>query len=68
MRSRNFGINNYTSLKEKAGRLKWVNESRLEHFCLFGKSGFTEAMIRQAGAEGVVLFTKDKIKTQPSFS
>lgn len=57
------GVNIYAALKEKAQRVKWGNENRAQHFCMFSKSGFTEAMIKQASEEGVVLFTKDKIKT-----
>ena len=54
------GINIYATLKEKAKKVKWGNENRSQHFCLFSKSGFTEAMIKQAKAEGVALFNQDK--------
>jgi AAA+ ATPase superfamily predicted ATPase len=57
------GINIYAALKEKAKKVKWGDENRSQHFCLFSKSGFTEAMINQAREEGVVLFIKDEIKT-----
>jgi AAA+ ATPase superfamily predicted ATPase len=56
------GINIYAALIEKAKKVKWGNENRSQHFCLFSKSGFTEAMIKQARAEGVVLFIQDKLK------
>ncbi len=55
------GINIYAALKEKARKVKWGNEYRSQHFCLFSKSGFTEAMIKQAKSEGVTLFNQDKI-------
>ena len=55
-----FGTNIEASLKEKADKVKWGYEYRAQHFCLFSESGFTEAMIKLAGAEGVVLFDKDK--------
>jgi len=54
------GTNIYTALKEKANNVKWGNENRTQHFCLLSKSGYTEAMIKLASAEGVVLFNKDK--------
>jgi hypothetical protein len=43
--------------------VKWGDENRSEHFCLFSKSGFTGAMVKQASVEGVVLFIQDKLKT-----
>ena len=55
------GTNIYAALKEKAKMVKWENENRLQHFCLFSKSGFTDAMIKQAEAEGVILFKHDQI-------
>ena len=57
------GINIYGALKEKAKKVKWGNENRSQHFCLFSKSGFTGAMLRQARADGVVLFIRDKIRS-----
>jgi AAA+ ATPase superfamily predicted ATPase len=57
------GINIYAALKEKAKKVKWGNENRSQHFCLFSKNGFTEAMLRQAKADGVVLFIQGKIKS-----
>ena len=57
------GINIYSTLKEKAGKVKWGNENRSQHFCLFSKSGFTDAMIKQAKAEGAALFLQDKMQT-----
>jgi len=54
------GTNIYAALKEKANKVNWGNETRVQHFCLFSKSGYTEAMIKLAHTEGVVLFNKDK--------
>jgi AAA+ ATPase superfamily predicted ATPase len=62
------GINIFASLKEKSKKVKWGTANRSEYFCLFSKSGFTEAMINQARSEGVVLFTQDKVETAPKFS
>jgi AAA+ ATPase superfamily predicted ATPase len=62
------GINIFASLKEKAKKVEWGTANRSEHFCLFSKSGFTEAMINQASAEGVALFTQDKVETSLNFS
>lgn len=60
-RNKPVGINIYAKLNEKASKVNWGNENRLQHFCLFSKSGFTAAMIKQAKADGVILFKKDKI-------
>jgi len=60
-RNKPVGINIYTALKDKAQKVKWGNENRSQYFCLFSKSGFTEAMIQQAKTDRVVLFHKDKI-------
>jgi uncharacterized protein len=55
------GINIYSALMENTAKVKWGNENRFQYFCLFSKSGFTEAMIKQAKVERVVLFVQDKM-------
>lgn len=53
------GIDIYEALKEKARRVAWGSPARKEYFCLFSKKGFTEAMLKRAKDEGVVLFKED---------
>jgi len=50
------GLDLYEALKEKARKVVWGKPARSEFFCLFSKKGFTEAMIKRARQEGVVLF------------
>lgn len=53
------GIDIYEALKEKARQVAWGSQERKEYFCLFSKMGFTEAMLKRAKEEGVVLFKED---------
>jgi AAA+ ATPase superfamily predicted ATPase len=53
------GVDIYDALKNKAKKVKWGNKNRKEAYCLFSKKGFTDAMIRMAKEEGVMLFTGD---------
>jgi hypothetical protein len=53
------GVDIYEALKVKAQRVEWGKRDRKEFFCLFSKKGFTEAMIKMAKREGVVLFKED---------
>jgi AAA+ ATPase superfamily predicted ATPase len=53
------GINIYEALRSKATRVTWGKKGRKEHYCLFSKSGFTQAMIERADSDGVVLFEND---------
>lgn len=54
------GTDIYENLKRKA---KWVEtggiKGRKEFYCLFSKKGFTEAMMKKAKEEGVMLFKQD---------
>lgn len=50
------GTDIFESLKAKAFRVKWGTENRKEHFCLWSKQGFTDAMIKKAQKENVKLF------------
>jgi AAA+ ATPase superfamily predicted ATPase len=53
------GIHIYEALRSKAKRVEWGEKGRKEFFCLFSRKGFTEAMIKVAKKEGVVLFKED---------
>ena len=50
------GTNIYEELREKAQKLQWGRPGRKENFCLFSRKGFTEAMLKRAKEERVVLF------------
>ena len=54
------GTDIYDNLKQKANRVVWGSKERREFFCLFSKKGYSEAMIKAAQKEGVVLFKEDK--------
>ncbi len=53
------GIDIYEALKVKAKKVEWGSKGRKEFFCLFSKKGFTEAMIKKAKEEKVVLFKEN---------
>lgn len=53
------GTDIYKALKQKAMKVAWGGKSRKEFFCLFSKKGFTEAMIKMAQKEGIVLCVGD---------
>lgn len=53
------GVDIYDALKNKAKKVKWGSENRKELYCLFSKKGFTDAMIRKAKEERVILFKGD---------
>jgi hypothetical protein len=50
------GIDVYYELKRKAQLVQWQNEGRKEHFAMFSRSGFTEAMAELARKDSVMLF------------
>jgi AAA+ ATPase superfamily predicted ATPase len=56
------GTDVFEPLKEKATKVNWGSKRRKEHFCLFSKSGFTQAMIRKAKEEGITLFKEDVLQ------
>lgn len=51
------GINVFEQLKEKAALVDWNVGKRKEYFMLFSRSGFTEAMIKRARLEGIILIS-----------
>ena len=64
------GIDIMEDLKRKARCVEWKKEERQEYYCLFSRSGFTEALIKRArkandaselsrSRESVFLFEKD---------
>lgn len=55
------GIDIYENLKLKAQRVFWGKRGRKEFYCLFSKSGFTEAMLKRAKKEDIRLFVDNKI-------
>lgn len=40
----NKGIDILTQLQKKAKSVLWKNDSRNEYFCIFSKSGFSDAL------------------------
>jgi uncharacterized protein len=56
------GTDIFETLQEKASKVKWGSKKRKERFCLFSKSGFTQAMIRKAREKGIVLFKEDALQ------
>jgi hypothetical protein len=56
------GMDVYEELKRKAKLVQWHNADRNEHFALFGRSGFTKALIEQAKKEGAMLFDLEAIE------
>jgi len=53
------GTNIYEGLKLKSKKLQWGKRERKELFCLFSKKGYTDAMIKKAKEEKVVLFKEN---------
>jgi len=51
--------NIYDALKNKAKKVNWGGKNRKELYCLFNKKGFTDAMIKKAKEEEVILFKED---------
>lgn len=56
------GVDVYENLRAKAKKVIWGKGRRNEFYCLFSKSGFTEAMIQIAKKERVTLVIKDVIQ------
>lgn len=54
------GTNILDDLKRKATLVDWRRGKRKEYYCLFSKSGFTEALLQVARQENVILFRQDK--------
>ena len=48
------------ALKAKAKNVHWGTNNRNEYYCLFSKSGYTEALVREAEDKGVYLFQQDQ--------
>lgn len=60
---RPIGTDVYEALKQKASHVIWGNKNRKEFFCLFSRKGFTDAMVKTARNEGVVLCTGETIRS-----
>lgn len=54
------GTEIYNSLKIKSKGVLWGTKNRVEKFCIFSKSGFTEAMEKRAKKENVLLFRENR--------
>ncbi|MCX8095705.1 MAG: ATP-binding protein [Caldisericia bacterium] len=55
------GINIFEELKRKSRLVDWNINKRLEYFCIFSKSGFTDELIKIAKKEKIFLFHKDNL-------
>ncbi len=55
------GTDIYAALKEKSRKVAWGKKNRREFFCLFSRKGFTDAMLRTASKEGVILFKGETV-------
>ena len=60
------GIDIMENLERKARLIDWKQRERQEYYCLFSRSGFTEALMARAreakgGGERVFLFKKDRL-------
>jgi len=55
------GLNILEDLKRKSSLIDWERSKRKEYYCLFSKSGFTEALINKAQEERILLFHKDQL-------
>jgi uncharacterized protein len=50
------------SLREKARKVHWGSGERIEHFCLFSRTGFTPELQKRALRERIVLYKEDQQK------
>ena len=57
------GTDIYESLKQKASRVSWGTNTRKERYCLFSKTGFTDAMLKAARNDDVLLFQEGTLLT-----
>lgn len=55
------GTNILDELRRKANLIGWKRGQREEYYCLFSKTGFTEAMVALARKEKILLFQEDRI-------
>jgi len=59
--SKPVGIDIFESLREKSSKVLWGTEKRKNNFCLFSKSGFTDAMLEKAKSENIALFKGEEL-------
>ena len=57
------GTDVFEALRSKVGKVTWGGPGRKEYYCLFSKSGFTDAMSTKAEAEGIRLFKGETLLT-----
>ncbi len=55
------GVDMLDDLKRKAELVDWNRKKRKEHFMLFSRSGFTEALFKTASKEGIILFKGEEV-------
>lgn len=55
------GIDIYEGLLQKSKRVEWGGRKRKKYFCLFSKTGFTEAVMKRGKEEGVMLFKENDL-------
>lgn len=55
------GVDIYENLKRKSRLVDWNRDERVEYFCLFSKSGFTDNLLKRAKKEKITLFQKDRL-------
>ncbi len=55
------GTDVYERLKEKSKKVVWGKEGKKEMFCLFSKSGYTNALLKTAKKEGLILFKGESL-------
>jgi len=48
------------ALEAKAKLVQWGSNNRTEYYCLFSKSGYSDALLRAAKDKGVFLFQQDQ--------
>ncbi len=54
------GVDVYEALLEKAERVAWGRKGRKEFYSLFSRKGFTDAMVKRAKEDGVILFRENR--------
>lgn len=55
------GTNIYDNLQRKSDQVEWQWGERKKYYCLFSKSGFTDAMMRLAHQDNLFLFHKEML-------
>lgn len=59
--NRPIGTNILDEINRKAALIDWNKGQREEYYCLFSKTGFTEAPVAMARNENIYLFQEDRL-------